>query len=220
MDQLSYPDEFRDHLKSRLRGEPASFRSRITTLVPPFASRRVAVVFALGTIVRGRGGPAPWTRGGLPRARTTWPRCCATWREEPSVAAVVLRIDSPGGSALASDLILREVERLKKKKPVVVSMSDEAASGGYYIAARASRIVAEPATLTGSIGIFGGKLVTRRFEEEILGLGHDVEEAGRQRRHLLGAPALHARSSEAGSQRLMDRSYETFLRPCRRGPRR
>ena len=62
--------------------------------------------------------------------------------------AVVLRIDSPGGSALASDLILREVEQLRARKPVVASMSDVAASGGYYIAARATRIVAEPATIT------------------------------------------------------------------------
>ena len=93
--------------------------------------------------------------------------------EDDSVAAVVLRIDSPGGSALASDLILREVEQLKEAKPVVVSMSDVAASGGYYIAAKASKIVAEPATLTGSIGVVGGKFVTRRLQEEILGITHD-----------------------------------------------
>src|SRR6185503_1895847 len=97
---------------------------------------------------------------------------------DDSIAAVVLRIDSPGGSALASDLILRAVDRLRERKPVVVSMSDTAASGGYYIAARATRIVAEPATLTGSIGVFGGKFVTRRFEEEVLGFGHDSQRRG------------------------------------------
>jgi protease-4 len=77
------------------------------------------------------------------------------------LAAVVLHVDSPGGSALASDLICREVAQLCRSKPVVVYMANRAASGGYYVSALASRIVAQPLTLTGSIGIFGGKFVTR-----------------------------------------------------------
>ncbi len=79
-------------------------------------------------------------------------------RTDDSVQAVVLRIDSPGGSALASDLIWREVMLTQREKPVVVSMGDVAASGGYYIAMAAGTIVAHPSTLTGSIGVFGGKL--------------------------------------------------------------
>ena len=79
-------------------------------------------------------------------------------REDKLVHAVVLRVDSPGGSALASDLIWREVVRTQNEKPVIVSMSDIAASGGYYIAMAAGTIVAQPGTLTGSIGVLGGKL--------------------------------------------------------------
>ncbi|MXV74576.1 signal peptide peptidase SppA [Candidatus Poribacteria bacterium] len=79
-------------------------------------------------------------------------------RTDDSVQAVVLRIDSPGGSALASDLIWREVMLTQREKPVVVSMGNVAASGGYYIAMAAGTIVAHPSTLTGSIGVFGGKL--------------------------------------------------------------
>ncbi len=79
-------------------------------------------------------------------------------RTDESVRAVVLRVDSPGGSALASDLIWREVMLTQREKPVVVSMGDVAASGGYYIAMAAGTIVAHPSTLTGSIGVFGGKL--------------------------------------------------------------
>ena len=79
-------------------------------------------------------------------------------RTDDSVRAVVMRIDSPGGSALASDLIWREVMRTQREKPVVVSMGNVAASGGYYIAMAAGTIVAHPSTLTGSIGVFGGKL--------------------------------------------------------------
>jgi protease-4 len=77
--------------------------------------------------------------------------------EDPAIKAIVLRVDSPGGSALASDLIWHAIENAKTKKPVVVSMSDVAASGGYYIAANANKIVAEPSTVTGSIGVFMGK---------------------------------------------------------------
>lgn len=77
------------------------------------------------------------------------------------LAAVVLHVDSPGGSALASDLIWREVLHLRRLKPVVVYMSNRAASGGYYVSAPANAIVAQPSTLTGSIGIWGGKVVTR-----------------------------------------------------------
>ena len=79
-------------------------------------------------------------------------------RTDDSVRAVVFRIDSPGGSALASDLIWREIMLIQREKPVVVSMGDVAASGGYYIAMAAGTIVAHPSTLTGSIGVFGGKL--------------------------------------------------------------
>ncbi|HVS20834.1 MAG TPA: signal peptide peptidase SppA, partial [Pyrinomonadaceae bacterium] len=77
------------------------------------------------------------------------------------IKAVVLRVDSPGGSGLASDIIWRAIESLKEKKPVVVSMSDVAASGGYYIACNANKIVAEPSTITGSIGVVGGKPVVK-----------------------------------------------------------
>ncbi len=88
-------------------------------------------------------------------------------RTDDSVRAVVLRVDSPGGSALASDLIWREVMLTQRKKPVVVSMGDVAASGGYYIAMAAGTIVAHPSTLTGSIGVFGGKLNMKGFYNKI-----------------------------------------------------
>lgn len=88
-------------------------------------------------------------------------------RTDDSIQAVVLRIDSPGGSALASDLIWREVMLTQREKPVVVSMGDIAASGGYYIAMAAGTIVAHPSTLTGSIGVFGGKLNMKGFYNKI-----------------------------------------------------
>jgi protease IV len=84
-------------------------------------------------------------------------------RKDSSIKAIVLRVDSPGGSAYASDAIWHAIEEAKQKKPVVVSMGDVAASGGYYIACNANKIIAEPSTYTGSIGIFAGKPVMRGF---------------------------------------------------------
>jgi protease IV len=83
------------------------------------------------------------------------------------LAAVVLYVDSPGGSALASDLIWREVTRVRQEKPVVVYMGNQAASGGYYVSTPASRIIAQPTTLTGSIGIWGGKIVTQGLYDKV-----------------------------------------------------
>lgn len=113
-----------------------------------FAAPQVAILYAEGGIVDGEasGGSV----GGNSMARAL-----AEVREDDDVKAVVLRVNSPGGSALASDLIWREMELLKAEKPVVVSMGSYAASGGYYISAPADVIVADKMTLTGSIGVFG-----------------------------------------------------------------
>src|SRR3546814_3503939 len=88
--------------------------------------------------------------------------------EDDDIRAIVLRIDSGGGSAVASEVIGRAVQRAAERgKPVIVSMAEVAASGGYWIAAYAEEIVAEPATLTGSIGVFAGKIVTSGLWEEL-----------------------------------------------------
>ena len=120
---------------------------------------RIAVLYASGTIVSGRSGYDPMN--GQVVGADTLADSIARIRDDSSIKAVVLRVDSPGGSAIASDAIWRDLVRLRDEKPdrpLVASMSDLAASGGYYIAMAAPHIVAEPGTLTGSIGIFGGKV--------------------------------------------------------------
>ena len=112
--------------------------------------RKVALVYASGMIVTGES--VPQLAGGTTVAG--WLRAA---RRDASVAAIVFRIDSPGGSSVGSDVIWREVALAKKAKPVVVSMSDMAGSGGYWIALPATKIVAQPQTLTGSIGVLAGK---------------------------------------------------------------
>lgn len=176
VDELLYPDE----LDERIRDEVGAAARFVTTeeYAPAAGSgRSIALVFAQGTIVRGADGLDPWTR-----QRTIGSNdlaaLLASLAEDASTRAVVLRVDSPGGSALASDLILRQATLLAEAKPLVVSMSSLAASGGYYISARARSIVAEAGTLTGSIGVVGGKLATRAFQQELLGLSHDTLERG------------------------------------------
>ncbi|MFN2578925.1 MAG: signal peptide peptidase SppA [Pyrinomonadaceae bacterium] len=126
---------------------------------------KIAVVYAAGDIISGKssfGGNGEETIGSDSLVRTI-----NQARDDKAIKAIVLRIDSPGGSGLASDIIWRAVEAAKARKPIVVSMGDVAASGGYYIACNANKIVAEPSTITGSIGVVGGKPVIKGFYDWI-----------------------------------------------------
>jgi protease IV len=115
---------------------------------------KVAIIYAVGEIETGKGGPGLF---GSSVGSTTMVEAIREAETDPTVKAIVLRVDSPGGSALASDLIWHELKRCQK--PVVASMGDVAASGGYYITMSAKKVFAEPGTLTGSIGVLGGKIV-------------------------------------------------------------
>ncbi len=112
---------------------------------------KIALIYAVGTILPGYSGYDPYS--GRTMGSQSIVSMLQTAKNSSSVKAVVLRIDSPGGSALASDIIWAEIEEVQKKKPVIVSMSDVAASGGYWIAMGCEAIVAQPTTITGSIGV-------------------------------------------------------------------
>ncbi|NNK74442.1 MAG: signal peptide peptidase SppA [Maribacter sp.] len=129
---------------------------------------KIAVVFAQGEILYGEGGPNIIGQGIITKA-------LVKARDDDKVKAIVLRVNSPGGSALTSDIIWREIELAKAKKPVVVSMGNVAASGGYYIAAGADMIFAEPTTVTGSIGVFG---TIPNISELAADIGINAEQVG------------------------------------------
>jgi protease-4 len=112
------------------------------------AKDKIAIIYAQGEIMSGEGDVTVIGEGAMRRS-------LKEAREDENVKSIVLRIDSPGGDALTSELIWREIELTKKVKPVVVSMGNYAASGGYYIACNANKIYAEATTITGSIGVFG-----------------------------------------------------------------
>ncbi len=138
------------------------------------AAGKVAVIHVRGEIVEGKGSVG--MLGGEAAGSETIIKAIRQAVKDESVAALVIRIDSPGGSALASDLIWRELDRCEK--PVVASLSDTAASGGYYIAVAADRIIAAPGTLTGSIGVVGGKIAVGGALEAY-GIHTDVVSRGR-----------------------------------------
>ena len=129
------------------------------------SAAKIAIINAVGPIVSGNSSAD--FLGDESMGSTTIIKAIRQARDDSTVKAIVLRVDSPGGSALASDLMWHELETLEGKKPFVVSMGDVAASGGYYISMGADRIFAEPGTLTGSIGVVGGKLAFEKFYEKI-----------------------------------------------------
>lgn len=132
------------------------------------SSDKIAVIYAQGEIMYTEGDEATIGQGIMSKA-------LKEAREDNRVKAIVLRVDSPGGSALASELIWREVELTKKEKPVIVSMGNLAASGGYYISCNADKIFAEPNTITGSIGVFGTIPNMHKLVED---LGINAEQVG------------------------------------------
>lgn len=158
IDKIGYYSDYENGIRQQLKLKESEKISRIA--IEDYSEKigaqnrykynknKIAVIYAQGEIIYGEGsvdriGPEEINEAIIKA------------KNDDAVKAIVLRINSPGGSALSSDLIWREIERAKAVKPVIVSMGDVAASGGYYIAAGANRIFAEPSTLTGSIGVFG-----------------------------------------------------------------
>jgi protease-4 len=162
----------------------------------------IAVVYALGTIVSGKGLDGEM-------GSTTIVNAINKAKNDSSIKAVVLRVNSPGGSALASDVIWRSVEKTKEIKPVIVSMGDLAASGGYYISCGADRIFAEPNTITGSIGVFGMIPNLGRMLENKIGITFDRVETNDHAALTMFSPLDKKELSTI--QKGVDEIYESFI---------
>ncbi|HMH43696.1 MAG TPA: signal peptide peptidase SppA [Pyrinomonadaceae bacterium] len=174
---------------------------------------KIAVVYAAGDIVSGKssfGGSGEETIGSDSLVRTI-----NEARDDKGVKAIVLRIDSPGGSGLASDIIWRAVEAAKAKKPVVVSMGDVAASGGYYIACNANKIVAEPSTITGSIGVVGGKPVLKGFYDWI-GVSNEYVMRGKNSGMFRETEKFND-SEQAKFKEFLNNTYDDFITKVGKG---
>lgn len=211
IDAVAYRDEELDALHAETGaadGEPfnqVAFADYLTQLSPGGSTgdgRRLAVIYAEGDIVDGEGYEGEV--GGAAYAREL-----RALRADETVAAVVLRINSPGGSAGASEEMLRELRLLGETKPVIVSMGSYAASGGYWIAAHANRIYCEETTLTGSIGVFGVQFDVQQLGGR-LGLTWDRVQVG-EKAGLLTVARPKTEAELAVFQRLVDRTYGDFI---------
>jgi protease-4 len=213
VDDVAYEDQVDDRLRNgerRGRIESDEYARVGLTSLGLNRGPRIAVVYASGAIVSGKSGYDPIN--GPVVGSDTLIEHIRQARRDAGVRAIVLRVDSPGGSAAASDAIWRELmiaRNERSDRPLVVSMSDLAASGGYYIAMPAQVIVAQPSTLTGSIGIFGGKVVTGGVYQK---LGASIEATSVGKNAQLNSPARPYNPDELKKlQEQLQSFYDQFV---------
>ncbi|MBZ5645850.1 MAG: S49 family peptidase [Acidobacteriia bacterium] len=170
VDKLGYRDEAYDEVK-KLAGSDAELLYSEKYLKragrPHDKGKKIALIYGVGTVVRGKSGFDP-IQGDFYMGSDTVAAAFREAAEDKDVKAILFRVDSPGGSYVASDTIWREAAKAKKAgKPIIVSMGDLAGSGGYFVAMNADKIVAQPGTITASIGVLGGKVLTSGFWDKI-----------------------------------------------------
>ena len=174
VDELLYSDQVSEKLHEADRVTPGRY-TRVSRGFGLDGRPKIALVYAVGEIVGGESHGSPL--GGSFAGSDTVGHALREAGEDDDVRAILLRVDSPGGSGTASDVIWREVQKARKSKPVIVSMGDLAASGGYYISMGSDGIVAQPGTITGSIGVFGGKFSLRGLYDKI-GVNKEILKRG------------------------------------------
>jgi protease-4 len=215
LDQLVYPDQYLKMMMDQVKVEKEKDFKKVDFI--KYANslskedkndegdkdNQIAIVYAVGEIGSGEGSDQAIGSKRIAEA-------IKKARENEKVKAIVLRVNSPGGSALASDVILRELELAKKEKPLIVSMGDLAASGGYLIACKADSIFAQPNTITGSIGVFGLIPNAAKLMSEKLGITTDYVNINRN--SSLGSIAKPlTMEEEAFIQNSVNRVYTDFL---------
>lgn len=215
VDELCYVDQVRDKLRNLVNASVHTISPQELAMYfePSTTKEKVAVYYCEGSIVGAE------TRGFSDEPQIVGPSVVADLDKlmnDDEIKAVVLRVNSGGGSAYASEQIWRAVQLLKAKKPVVVSMSGMAASGGYYISCGANKIVAEPTTLTGSIGIFGMVPDPSGLLTEKLGLHFDVVKTNEASDFGTMTRAMNPQES-AAMQSYVDRGYQLFLKRVAEG---
>jgi len=218
VDDLAYEDELDDKVQLTTSGEvhfleQSEYRSITPASLGLDRGQRIAVIYAVGLISSGESRyDSPQ---GLVAGSDTLIEYLRKARADRTIKAIVLRIDSPGGSAIASDVIWREVMLTRNVKPVIASMSDVAASGGYYIAMSAHTIVAQPATLTGSIGVV---MVKFAIDGTLKKLGLNMEHVQQGRYADLYSPVRPFTPEEkAKVQEQMQATYDGFVEKAAAG---
>jgi protease-4 len=210
VDGLAYRDEVLAKLEADgAKPERLSLARYLALAGPPAVSGdTVALIHGVGVVTSGKSGVDPMS-GDVGMGSETLGEAFRSAVEADHVRAILFRIDSPGGSYVASDSIWREVTRARESgKPVIVSMSDVAASGGYFVAMPADRIVAQPGTITGSIGVFSGKMLTGGLWDK-LGVTWDEVHIGTNATMWTGL-SDYTPSQRASLDGTLDRIYQDF----------
>ena len=212
VDRLAYWDEVRDLVKNEYGIDAewldmGDYLKRIDE--KPFSEGpKVALIYGVGPVHRGKSDYDPLSAS-VTMGASTLTRAFRSAVNDKDVHAILFRIDSPGGSYVASDAIWREVARARKAdKPVIVSMGGVAASGGYFVAMNADKIVAQPGTITGSIGVLAGKFVTTEFWKR-LGMTWDTAQVG-ENALIWGTGAEFTTEQWGKLQASLDRIYDDF----------
>jgi len=236
IDRIAYPDEFRKSLEKEYKTDKLVYvenyaKRKIDAdfsgpmgMMKLFQSimgegdrksddgeSKVAIVYCVGPIMTGESESSPF--GGSVMGSTTIVEALKEAAKDDDVKAIVMRVDSPGGSALASDLIWRQTQAIEK--PIVVSMGDVAGSGGYYISMGADRIFAEPGTITGSIGVVGGKMCMKGLYDKI---GMATESIARgENSGMFSSTAKFSKSEREVVEKMMKDIYEQFTSKAAKG---
>ncbi len=216
---IGYQDECITHVEKKMLKnanqtlsvvEYNRYRKNVPKDTTVLNSDKIAVIIANGEILSGQGNQQNLIGSGQ------FVKMLREIKEDSTYKAVVLRINSPGGSALASDVIWREIERVKQVKPIIASMSDVAASGGYYLAMACDEIVAYPTTITGSIGVFGLLIDIGEFLKEKLGITTDRVSTSEFAD--IGNPMRPLKDREKETiQNMVESYYRTFTRKAAAG---
>lgn len=213
IDKIAYEDVYHDDIRKALKVDKADdyesvsivdYAEKVASTSKDYSAKdKIAIIYAQGEIGSGEGDVNVIGEGAMRRS-------LQEARNDKNVKSIVLRIDSPGGSALTSELIWREIELTKKVKPVVVSMGNYAASGGYYIACNANKIFAEANTITGSIGVFG---ILPNFTVAAERIGLDVEQVRTNKNASGYSPFLPLDENyRAFAQEGVEHIYSTFVK--------
>ena len=207
VDALLYEDQLEDSLRiisedSKLNFVSIKKYTNVKKKKEKISRNKIAIIYATGSIASGKGDEASI-------GSETTAKAIKKARNDKNVKAIVFRINSGGGSALASDVIWRETILAKKEKPLVVSMGDFAASGGYYIACAADSIVANPTTLTGSIGVFGMIPNLQRFYKNKLGITMDTVKTNKYADIGINRPLTSFEKNKI--QKNIEHVYNTFI---------
>jgi protease-4 len=236
IDRIAYPESLRDELAKTYAAEPLVYVKNYgqkevdTDFSGPMglfklmqammgvdsssnkkSGKKIAVVYAIGAIMSGKSESDIF--GDSTMGSTTIVEALREANDDDDVVGIVLRVDSPGGSAIASDLIWHETQAIKK--PIVASMGDVAASGGYYISMGADKIIASPGTLTGSIGVVGGKLAIRGLFDKV-GVTTETIERGKNS-GLFASSGKFTDSQRAVVKNMMEDIYGQFTEKAAKG---